>query len=348
MNEQIEALCRQAITDRVFPGCSLGYVRNGEATTQTVGNLTYEPSSPAVTVATRYDVASVTKSVPTSTLLLKAVQDGRVGLDDQVIRYVPELDNAYREQVLIRHLLTYTVIFDLPGGLSGLARRDPALLLKNLLTSPLQAPPGERYFYTNGPAIVMGLVVERVYGLRLDEVAHREFFGPLGMKHSTFGTGNLRDDLVAPSEIVDGKEVRGVVHDESARIMAAANNVSGAAGLFTTAEDLLKFAQMLLAQGSWDGVTIVNPATIESMHTNQLAGLGLTAGLGWEMGRPEIMGRAENTNAFMKSGFTGCLMVVDPKRSMALVHLSNRTYPKRPEREPIWRFWRELNELFFL
>lgn len=347
LDRRIERLCREAMAMRTFPGCVVGYVRGGRTQIWAAGRLTYEAAAPMVRTDTVYDVASVTKSVPTGLLAMKLVEDGRLGLDDRVVQHVPELEAGGRgEEVLVRQLLTYTVIFDIPEGLGGVARQTPERVLETVLKAPLVAAPGEQYRYTNAPAILLGMVVERVTGRKLDELAQDWLFDPLGMEWTTFWPQRSVDE-VAPTELEADGEVRGVPHDEAARVLRQQGMVAGCAGLFSTAGDLLRVAAMLLGDGELEGRRYFQPETVRLMAENQLAAIGATAGLGWEISRPDVMGRAQRPGMLMKSGFTGCWIAVEPSRGAAVVHLSNRTYPKRPGREPIQAFWRELNEALF-
>ena len=348
LSKQIEALCERAMRERVFPGCSVAYVRRGRSAVLAMGGLTYEAKASKVHPETLYDVASITKSVPTASLMLKLLEAGQIRLEDRVIDYLPELKNDHREQILVKHLLTYTVTFDLDGGVAALAMADPDRVVEQLLRVPLVCPPGTSYWYTNGPAILMGLIVERVYGQPLDEVAQTELFGALGMSRSTFAPSALGIEDVAPTEISTGGEVKGRVHDESAWAITKSGSRSGAAGLFTTASDLLIFSQMLLGQGALEGVEIFKPATVKLMHTDQLPELPDRAGLGWELLPGRLKGTVAGEQTFGKTGFTGCVMMIDPEKQTALVHLSNATFPTRPpDRDRINAFRRELADLVF-
>ena len=121
-----------------------------------------------------------------------------------------------------------------------------------------------------------------------------------------------------------------------------------AAGLFSNAGDLLKYCQMLLGQGAADGVRIYLPDTVKLMHTDQLHQLTERAGLGWELLPRRLRGDAAGEQTFGKTGFTGCVMMIDPEKQTALVHLSNATYPTRQSnRDGINAFRRELANLVF-
>jgi CubicO group peptidase (beta-lactamase class C family) len=346
-NQQIASLTRKAIDERVFPGGVVGYLRNGNSMVLPFGRLRYEHDAPEVQPDTVYDVASITKSVPTSSLLLQMIESGSVGLDDRVIDYIPDLDNQYRERITIRHLLTYTVIFNLPNGLSGLVAEAGKNFIPELLRSPLMASPGERYFYTNPPALLMGMIIEKVGGTSLDRLANEHFFQPLGMHHSTFDPSGIANDAVAPSEMADDTDIQGVVHDESARMMREMGQRSGVAGLFTTAGDLLRFSRMMMNGGELDGRRYLDRRTIEEAAQNQLDAIGEHTGLGWEIHRPDVMGATARPHTLIKSGHTGCLLVIDLENQAATVYLSNRTYPHRSDRAALRAYWRALNELFY-
>ncbi len=331
LQETISDICREAIKNKVFPGCTVGYIRNGRKILLSYGYLRYGGGQPEVIFNTIYDAASVTKSVPTASILLRLVEQGKVSLDDQVIKYIPELDNEYREVMLVRHLLTYTVVFDVPGGLGQLAQSYPNDWLARLFKCPLKAAPGTSYYYTNPPALLVGLICERIVGKPLDLIANEMFFEPLGMTNTSFLGRRHHLGIFAPSEIDWRGEVKGTVHDESAWILAQRGEVAGHAGLFTTATDLLKFAAMLLAGGTYNGHQYLRPETIDLMHTNQLANFGLSAGLGWQLAQPTFMGTHGSDQAFGKTGFRSCMLVVDPVKQIAIAHLSNGNYPHQPK-----------------
>ena len=107
---QISQAASQAIKDKIFPGCVVGVVnKNGERQILPFGNFTYDESSAKVEENTIYDTASLTKSIPTGSLALQLIDDGKLKLTDKLIDYIPEFNNSDRENVLIKHLLTYTL-----------------------------------------------------------------------------------------------------------------------------------------------------------------------------------------------------------------------------------------------
>jgi CubicO group peptidase (beta-lactamase class C family) len=140
----ISRVMERAIADRVFPGGVVGVIRRGRRLVLPFGHLTYQAKSAAVHTDTCYDAASITKSIPTNALILKYLEEDRLHLDDLVRDYVPELNNAYRDDIRVKHLLTYTMVLDLPKGPSAHVREglDVPGLWRLIYTSPLRAAPG--------------------------------------------------------------------------------------------------------------------------------------------------------------------------------------------------------------
>lgn len=304
MHKEIEARVKRAVQGKVFPGCVVGLVnRAGERAILPSGRLTYEPDSPAVTAETVYDLASVTKSIPTASLAALFIDEGRLRLADRVRTYLPELQNDYG--ATIEDLLRYRVR---GVRLSELANRTPEEILVHVFAQGFIAPAGEPE-YTNLPALLLGLIVERVGGDTLDALAQKHFFGPLQMAHTTFfpDAGGC-----APTEVDERGEVRGLPHDESAYVLAKAGGAVGHAGLFSTAPDILDFLGALL-RGDY-------PYIVRAAE----------AGLGWQLYEPYFMGTHVSAHTFGKTGFTGTSVVIDMARGVAFVILSNRTYPQRP------------------
>jgi CubicO group peptidase (beta-lactamase class C family) len=331
MVKAVSAFLRQCIEREIFPGCAAGIIYGGRSAVIAEGTLTYEAGSPGVTGNTVYDVASLTKSVPTACCALKLIEEGNMTLKSRLIDFVPEFEGAFREGIAVEHLLTHTLDFDF--RLSEKKELPPEEILRSIFTARLRSPPGECFFYANATSVLLGLVVERAAGERLDKAADSRIFGPLGMRQTTFFPETLSGAAIAPAEDDPwrGRIIRGEVHDESAWALRPLL-VAGSAGLFSTATDLLRFCAMLLNEGASEGRRIFKPATVRMMHTNALPQrLGIAAGLGWELDRPEFMGTRRSAAAFGKTGFTGCTMVADPLRGAGLVLVTNHTFPRRRE-----------------
>lgn len=331
MNDQILNLLACAVQDKVFPGAAVGYIKKGQEYFVSAGNLTYDKSSPNVNQNTLYDLASITKSIPVSSIILHLLGQNKLSLDDKVIKYIPELKFKYKNDVTIKHLLTYTVVWDMPNGLAHYAKQGSEVALNAIFNGPLMAPPGQKYYYTNPPSILLTMIIERICGKSLDKVASKLFFEPLNMQSTTFYPKDLKDKYydIAPTEIDFRGELHGVVHDETAWALHNVNKLAGNAGLFSNSEDLLKLCQMLLFGGNYKDHKYFNPDIFNQIYTNQIANLGEVTGLGWELNSPAFMGKKASDTCFGKTGFTGCVILVDPVKQSAMVMLTNRTYPDR-------------------
>jgi CubicO group peptidase (beta-lactamase class C family) len=318
MDNKISDICVRAISRHVFPGCVVGYIRGGRITVLPYGHLTYESGSDAVRANTVYDVASISKSVPTSSIVLKLAEEGKLSLDGKVSDYIPELENQYLDRILIRHLLTYSVIFNTGTSLTEVALKSPDRIMESIFTAPLLAPPGTKHMYTDAPAILMGLIAERICNRSLGDIAQAMFFSPLQMNRTTYDELDWRG------------EVRAIPQDEKAWVLRAQGQTPGHAGLFSTGKDLLTFSSMLLNHGIWHRKTYFKEETVKWMHTNQNSSVGEAESLGWQMQRARWMGEHISSEAFGRTGYPGTSILIDPHKQIALVHLSNHTYPSRP------------------
>jgi CubicO group peptidase (beta-lactamase class C family) len=337
MEDHIKKVAEKAIEDKIFPGCVIGVVKkDGTRIVLPFGRFTYDSDSPVVKADTLYDVASITKSVPTASLALQLIDEGKLNTSDRLIDYLPEFNNSDRESVLIKHLLTYTLdgygfASALDGeGVSKLQNGSADKLLHILLTHDFERRPGEVFKYTNIPAALLGLVVEKVYGATLDILADSHFFKPLGMERSTFYPEKFPLEEIVPTEIDEWRgEVRGIVHDESAYIAKKDAKVFGHAGLFSTVGDILTFMEMLLNGGELHRQRYFSEEIIAQAETNQIPELNESTGLGWELNQPRFMGANCSPHTFGKTGFTGTVCVCDREKETAYVVLSNRAYPHR-------------------
>lgn len=347
MESKLVSIIEEAIEKKVFPGCVLGYLSRGEMNVLPFGKLTYEENAVKVHENTIYDVASLTKAIPTSSLALYFLDQKKLALNDLLSQYLPEYKGEYRDTITIWHLLTHSVAFDL--RLSLLKQYSSDEIFHQLLTLKVLSKPGTTFSYSNASSILLSVILERVGGKSIDLLAEDIFFQPLDMTHTSFHPTQFGRDDIAPSEIDSWREreVRGEVHDESAFILRE-KMVVGSAGLFSTAGDLLQFMKMLLSGGKTDYKTFFSQEILEMMTTDQLSKLRDTTGLGWELSQRWYMGKNSTERTFGKTGFTGCHIAADIGLQKAVVLLSNSTYPNRPrDKEGINKVRRAVTESVF-
>ncbi len=310
---------------------------------KTYGSRVVDPSREPMTPDTVFDVASLTKVVATATSVMILVERGKVRLNDPVSHYIPELKGDGRERVTIEQLLThvsgYAPDFDLRERWTG---HDEAI--KRLIAEPLRNPPGTRFTYSDIGFIALGEVVGRVSGTSLDQFAKKNIFEPLKMRDTSFRPAESLQTRVAPTEKRRGQlsylgdtaanigpegEVwlRGQVHDPTSYRM---NGVAGHAGLFSTANDLSIYCQMILNGGEYGGVRILAPLTVAEMTRPRIINsAGGTRGLGWDINTSFSSNRGElfPLGSFGHTGFTGTSIWIDPASEMFVVFLSNRVHP---------------------
>ena len=248
MKEKIKKRIEQAIDEKIFSACVVGVVRTNRGKfVVPSGKFTSDASAQAVQENTIFDVASITKSIPTSSLALKLIDEGRLGVEDKLINFVPEFRNSDRENVLIKHLLTQTLDYDF--RLSAHKDKSAGEILDVIFTTEFKSKPGTKFFYTNATSILLGLVVERIFNESLDKLGDKYFFKPLKMTRTTFDPlKKFRKEEIVPTENQEwrGGVIQGEVHDESAYVLNR-KTVVGSAGVFSTVPDLLNFLEIPLS-----------------------------------------------------------------------------------------------------
>lgn len=326
------AVVEAAIRDAAFPGGVLAVGHQGAAVVRAFGRQGYAPDAPAVRPETRYDAASLTKVVVTTTAVAALAQAGRLGLDNPIVRHLPEFaagpQPEWRRRVTLRDLLTHT---------SGLPTHKPYFLearnkhelLAKIFAEPLEAEPGTRATYSDLGFLLLGEILERVTGRPLDALARDQIFAPLGMNDSGYRPPKRLRDRIAPTEddpAFRRRVVHGEVHDENAWV---AGGVAGHAGMFTTAGDLAVFCQMLLHGGLYAHQRILRRATLERF-TARLEIAGTQRALGWAATRPGgFAGKYPSDRSFGHTGFTGTSVWIDPEKNLFVVLLTNRVHPTR-------------------
>ena len=327
LRDSIDAVLRAGLASRAFPGAvAIVGDRRGILAERGVGRIDWRDDAPAADGRTIWDLASLTKVVGTTTALAQLIERGAVDLHAPVQRYVPDWRGPMQERVLVWHLLTHT------SGLPSFRPYDrqtqnPDSLERLLFATTLERAPGDSMVYSDIGAFMMGEIIERVSGMRLDQYLEANVFRPLRMRETTFNPPVALWPRVAPTEIdsLRGGLVRGKVHDERAYYLGG---VAAHAGLFSTAEDLARFATMLLHGGTLDGVRILNGATLRRFTAFADSGRHNRA-LGWQKASAPWAAALMSRHAFGHTGFTGTSIAVDPELDIYIILLSNRVNPTR-------------------
>ena len=341
---QIDSVIAEEIAKKKLPGAVVLVGRKGQVVwRKAYGARTLEPAREAMTADTIFDLASLTKVVATATSIMILVERGKVRLSDPLSVHIPELKGEGRDRITIEQLLThvsgYAPDFDLKERWIG---HDEAI--KRLIKEPLRNPPGSRFTYSDIGFIALGEVVARAGGMPLEQFAQRNIFGPLRMRDTGFRPSPALTSRIAPTEKRRGQlsylgdtadnigaegEVwlRGQVHDPTSYRM---NGVAGHAGLFSTANDLAIYCQMIMNGGSYGNVRILSPLTIAEMtRPRVVSSSGAARGLGWDMNSSFSLNRGDlfPLGSFGHTGFTGTSIWIDPASEMFVIFLSNRVHP---------------------
>jgi len=362
-------IVRDAIAQRTFPAASIAVTQTGKLIarksfgkfvypenlvgTPSLSRLRSTEEEPAggelslreldqeVTPDTLFDLASITKTVATTTVAMILYERGLLELEAPVSGIVPEIltGDSRRQAVTLRMLLAHSS--GLPAYeklfLRAKTRED---LLRAAFTTPLTADPGTRAEYSDIGFIVLGVALERIAGESLDAFCRREIFGPLGMTHTTFNPprelrpniaptaderASSRTEVVAnpakPRSTLRNRVIQGEVQDENASVLGG---VAGHAGLFSNAEDIARFAHAMLSGGN----PIVRAETIALFTRRETTPPGTSRALGWDTpSAPSQSGEYFGARSYGHLGYTGTSLWIDPERQLSVTVLTNRTWP---------------------
>jgi CubicO group peptidase (beta-lactamase class C family) len=258
---------------------------------------------------------------------MQLTETGKVDLDAPAQRYLAEFRGPNKERVTVRQLLMHS------SGLPGWRplykeTTSPEAARALAVATLLDTLPGVRMVYSDLGAIVLGQLIERVSGERLDAYLTRHVLAPLGMTSTQYRPGADLLPRIAPTEYDPWRQrhLRGEVHDENAFSLGG---VSGHAGLFSTGQDVARLTRMYLNGGILDGVRIVRAETIRRFTSVQDSAFSNRA-LGWETPNgTNSAGRLMKRPAFGHTGFTGTSIWIDPARDLFVVLLTNRVNPTR-------------------
>lgn len=321
----LDATMAEAIAAKKTPGGVVWLERDGAIYRKAYGQRALAPAAEAATEDTIYDAASLTKVIVTTTAILQLAERGRVVLDAPVARYLPAFAQNDKGAVTVRQLLTHH-----SGLRSGIPRTPAwsgyATAVRLAMEEKRQSLPGSTFVYSDINFIVLGEIVRVVSGQTLDHYAADEIFTPLKMNDSGFLPAAAKAPRIAPTELVEGRMLRGVVHDPTTRLMGG---VAGHAGVFTTAGDLARFCRMLLGGGQLDGARILSPASVAEMTRVQTDGSD-RRGLGWDIDSRYSSPRGRWFPAgasYGHTGFTGPTLWLDPGARTFVILMTNRVHP---------------------
>ncbi|MCR4396849.1 MAG: beta-lactamase family protein [Candidatus Saccharicenans sp.] len=344
----LDKVMAKALERKDFPGAVLLVTRRGKVVwRKAYGYSQLVPEPAPMKLDMIFDLASMTKPIATATSIMILVERGEIRLWDRVMTYIPEFvpyieeKGIPGEEVRLFHLLTHTSGLPPYTDPKEVAARygDPCpteVLVKHIATIRKEYRPGEKFVYSCLNYIILAQIIKLVSGLDLAEFSEQNIFQPLGLNSTFFNPPQEVRHRCVPTEVIGGQPLRGVVHDPLARLQGG---ISGNAGLFSTADDLAIFAQMMLNQGEYRGVRILSPLAVERM-TEIFPHLKFAGrGFGWDLDSDyaTVRGDLFGWKSYGHSGYTGTSIWVDPETAIAVVFLTNRVHPEDKGEIIAWR-----------
>ncbi|MBF0859893.1 beta-lactamase family protein [Gluconobacter sp. LMG 31484] len=327
--DEVDGLVRNTIRKGEAPGAVVAIGHDQQIMHRFVyGKRALVPAPEPLTWDTRFDMASLTKPTMTALAVMQLVEQQKLRVDDQVSQYFPEFACNGKEDISVRLLLTHY-----SGLPPDVPLTDPwtgkAEGVKRAMTSPLINPPGAKFVYSDINYIMLGLLVEKLGGLPLDQYARINILEPLGMTESGYLPAASLRPLIAPTQYDEqGNMLRGVVHDPTARRMGG---VAGHAGLFSDARDMTLYAQALLdrLKGRPSRFPLRQDTLVLMTTPQQPAGKTELRGFGWDIDThySSPRGNVFSRRSFGHTGFTGTSLWIDPESDSYVLILTNRVHP---------------------
>jgi CubicO group peptidase (beta-lactamase class C family) len=294
----LDGLLEQALSRRDFPGAVILIGRKGKIVfRKAYGQSGWVPQPKPMDEDMIFDLASITKPVATATAFMILVEEGKISLEEKVKDYVPDFA-AYvsswaipGDDARIWHLLTHTSglpPYVEPGGHAGVEKQfglrlPMEQLVAHIAKLPKTDPPGVALHYSCLGYITLAQIIKQASGRDIAQFSRERIFEPLRMKHTFYAPPPKCGPSAFPP-VVGGAPLVGIVHDPLARLQGG---VSGNAGLFSTADDLAVFAEMMLQRGSYRGKRILSPLTVARMTTVWPKAAFAGRGLGWDLDSPQ-------------------------------------------------------------
>jgi CubicO group peptidase (beta-lactamase class C family) len=318
----VEDYIYEMVSNQFISGISVGVSYKGSNEVLVAGSNQFGGNATPINDHTLFDIASLTKVVSTTTLILKMVEEGFFSLNTPLIELLPDVRFS---EINIKQILTHT---------SGIIHDDKAYrklhtkqeLRDLIMKEDLAYEPGTKVVYSDLAFILLGFIIEKYFG-DIETAAAEYIFKPLHMEHTCYcplEKGYERNQIMATEvQKTDRGLIQGEVHDGKAHLL---QGKSGNAGIFSTAEDLLKFGNMLLSGDS----KVLSRSSKKLLHQSYTEGLMENRTLGWLRNDESCaFGDYASTDCLFHTGFTGTSIYVDFEREVVIVLLTNAVHPAR-------------------
>lgn len=300
-----QAKIQEYLKEKVFPGVCYAIIDHEKMIHKHFGYASLIPEKRVMSENTLFDVASLTKVVCTTTMILKLMEQGVIEIDQPLKKYLPAFGD---ESITLRHLLTHTA--DIVTYIPNRDQLNQQELMQAYLTLRAGDNLGKVVKYTDAGTILLGFMLEAIFQKPVTTIFKEEIFEPLKMTNSQFPPLDTYYSIAATEDTLCGQ-----THDPKARVLA---EHAGNAGLFTNLADLLKFTLMYLNEGQLpDGRAFLQRETIAKLYQDQTPSKEGKRSLGWDL----------RYGFLFHTGYTGTFLCIDPKLQQAFIFLSNRVHP---------------------
>ncbi|WP_281827998.1 MULTISPECIES: serine hydrolase domain-containing protein [Lactobacillus] len=303
-------LIESMVTERVVPGVNYAFIKDKQVFTSTVGFASIYPTVTQLSPFAEYDLASLTKVIATENVLLKLYDQGKINFSEPLHQFIPEFSD---QRIRLFHLLTHTS--GIRGWIPNRDQLDHDQLLDAIIHLPVTDEFKAKMRYADTNFILLGLVIKKIFGAPVQDVAMQEVIKPMGLTHTTFHP--IKKDCV-PTAIVNGEVLQGIPHDPKARQLG---NDCGSAGLFSSMGDLIKLARGYL--GLDKTILPYSQQTVSLLFDNKNAVNVKPRSWGWDLRfDPKL-----HYPIILHTGFTGTLIILDRLKRSGLILLTNRVHP---------------------
>lgn len=343
MKELVRTFLQNEIEKQVTPGAIIRVRHKGELIVdEAIGTNSLEVDRVSVAGSTVYDMASLTKVMVTTPIILQLLERGELYLHDRVATFIPEFGANGKDNVRLRQLLTHS---------SGLAahrhyfaeRLTKQQVYEEIWKEELVYEPETQVVYSDLGFIMLMAVIEKVTGQKIEAYAEQHLFAPMGMRDTKY-LPDYDNSRYAPTEYLEhiGGHKYGIVHDDNTEFMGG---ISAHAGLFSTMDDFSIFTKMLENGGLHENRKILHPLWLEKARQDFTSFSEDARGIGFELkarGAGPI-GDLLSSKTYGHTGYTGTSFYIDPERQLTIMLLTNRVYFGR--QDPIIRLRPRLHNL---
>ncbi|MEZ5023121.1 MAG: serine hydrolase [Chitinophagales bacterium] len=358
---KLDSIIEATLSIKATPGCQVLVAKNGQVIYErSFGRHTYDKNGISVKNSDLYDIASITKIVASTALVMKLVEDGKLDIDKTLGEYIDLPEGCNKKDLIIKEMLAHQsglwpwIPFYLetlddkksvdPDVYQKSKSEDfPIIVCNDLYCSFVyqdsiwsqihnsELRPQKGYKYSDLGFYYMMLVIEKLYQRPIEDLVQELLYDPMGMNKTTYlpleAGFKLREIVPTETEkIFRGRTIHGYVHDPGAAMMGG---IGGHAGIFSNANDLAKFMQMLLNGGVYGGRKYLDSTTIKTFTSAPYE--DSRRGIGFD--KPDPDGRwgsacaSASLASFGHTGFTGTMAFADPENDLIFVFLSNRIHP---------------------